>query len=123
MGTIERPGYRIEKLIYEAWPGLPVTAHLYLPSGLDDRAPGLVYACGHWMESGKLAGPIQSFCATTATLGIVTLVYDPIGQGERLGSWRDHGHLNALLVGSSQLGLMVWETIRALRLSGEPARG
>ena len=116
VGTVERAGYRIEKLVYEAWTGLPVTAHLYLPYHLAASAPGLVYACGHWMEAGKLAPTVQSFCASAALLGIVTLVYDPIGQGERLGSWRDHGHLNALLVGKSQVGLMVWESIRALEV-------
>jgi len=113
-GNMERPGYKIEKLVYEAWPGLPVAAHLYIPDLMENPSPGLVYACGHWMEAGKLALPVQSFCATAATLGIVTLVYDPIGQGERLESWRDHSHLNSLLVGESQMGWMVWESIRAL---------
>jgi len=114
VGKLDRPGYKIEKLIYEAWPGLPVTAHLYIPHPQKQPAPGLVYACGHWMEAGKLAPPVQSFCASAAAMGIVTLVYDPIGQGERLESWHDHGNLNALLVGQCQLGWMVWESIRAL---------
>lgn len=114
LGRLERPGYTIEKLLYEAWAGLKVTAHLYIPQNLEKPTAGLVYACGHWMEAGKLAPTVQSFCATAATLGIVTLVFDPIGQGERFESWRDHGHLNALLVGKSQIGLMVWESIRAL---------
>lgn len=114
LGKIERADYTIEKLVYEAWSGLPVTAHLYLPHHLEKSNPGLIYACGHWMEPGKLALPVQSFCAAAATLGIMTLVYDPIGQGERLESWRDHGHLDMLLVGQSQLGWMVWESIRAL---------
>jgi cephalosporin-C deacetylase-like acetyl esterase len=113
-GALRKTGYRIEKVVFEGWAGLPVTAHLYIPEQVDSPMPGLVYACGHWMESGKLAPDVQSFCATAATLGILSLVYDPIGQGERLGSWRDHGHLNTLLVGQSQLGLMVWESIRAL---------
>jgi cephalosporin-C deacetylase-like acetyl esterase len=122
-----QPGYRIEKLVYEAWAGLPVSAHLYLPNRLKQPCPGLVYACGHWMEAGKLAPPIQSFCAAAATLGFITLVYDPIGQGERLVSWREHRNLDALLVGQSQLGLMVWESIRALdylqsRPEVDPAR-
>jgi len=121
VGKLERQGYTIEKLIYEAWVGLPVTAHLYIPDHLEKPSPGLVYACGHWMEAGKLALPVQSFCAAAATLGIITLVYDPIGQGERLESWRDHGHLNALLIGESQIGWMVWESIRALDyLSSRP---
>ena len=114
LGELNRPGYKIEKLVYEAWAGLPVTAHLYIPDPLEQPSAGLVYACGHWMEAGKLALPVQSFCAAAATLGIVTLVCDPIGQGERLESWRDHGHLNALLVGYSQMGWMVWESVRAL---------
>ena len=114
LGELERPGYRIEKLVYEAWSGLPVTAHLYIPAKLEQPSPGLVYACGHWMEAGKLAPPVQSFCAAAAALGIITLVYDPIGQGERLESWRGHGNLKALLVGQSQLGGMVWESVRAL---------
>jgi cephalosporin-C deacetylase-like acetyl esterase len=114
MGEIQRQGYKIEKLVYEAWQDLPVTAHLYLPDTMKKPCPGLVYACGHWMEAGKLAPHIQSFCATTAQMGIATLVYDPIGQGERLDSWQAHGNLNALLVGQCQLGLMVWESIRAL---------
>ena len=114
MGKIERADYTIEKLVYEAWAGLQVTANLYVPHVLEKSNPGLIYACGHWMEAGKLALPVQSFCASAATLGIITLVYDPIGQGERLESWRDHGHLDMLLVGQSQLGWMVWESIRAL---------
>lgn len=114
VGKLERPGYTIEKLIYEAWPGLPVTAHLYIPVSITQPGPGLVYTCGHWMEAGKLAIPVQSFCASAAVLGITTLVYDPIGQGERLESWHDHGNLATLLVGRCQLGWMVWESIRAL---------
>jgi cephalosporin-C deacetylase-like acetyl esterase len=114
VGELERPGYRIEKLIYQAWEGLPVSAHLYIPASFQKPCPGLVYACGHWMEAGKLASSVQPFCATAALLGIVTIVYDPIGQGERLENWREHGNLNTLLVGQCQLGLMVWESIRAL---------
>jgi cephalosporin-C deacetylase-like acetyl esterase len=114
VGKLERPGYMIEKWVYEAWAGLPVTAHLYIPQNLDGPAPALIYACGHWMEAGKLALPVQSFCAAAAMQGIITLVYDPIGQGERLESWRDHGNLNALLLGRCQLGWMVWESMRAL---------
>lgn len=113
-GKLERAGYTIEKLIFEAWPGLPVSAHLYLPHTFEQPYPGLIYACGHWMEAGKLAVPIQSFCASAARLGIMTLVYDPIGQGERLENWCEHGNLSILLTGQCQLGLMVWESIRAL---------
>ena len=113
-GRMPRQGYTIEKWIYEAWAGLPVTAHLYIPEGVKGPVPAILYACGHWMEAGKLAPTVQSFCAGAAMLGFVTLAYDPIGQGERLESWHDHGNLNALLVGQCQLGWMVWESMRAV---------
>jgi len=111
-GTIERPGYTIRKLVYESLPGFTVTAHLYLPK--ESPAPAVLYSPGHWMENSKLEPDIQICCANLARLGFVVLVYDPIGQGERLGDWLDHGHLEPLLVGVSQEGLMVRESLRAI---------
>jgi len=114
VGNIERAGYTIQKLVYESLPGFTVTAHLYLPQERDLPAPAVLYAPGHWMENCKLEPDIQLFCANLARRGCVVLVYDPIGQGERLVDWRDHGHPEPLLVGLSQAGLMVWESIRAI---------
>ncbi|GAB4550387.1 MAG: alpha/beta hydrolase family protein [Anaerolineae bacterium] len=114
VGGIERAGYTIQKLVYESLPGFTVTAHLYLPQDTGSPVPAVLYAPGHWMENCKLEPDIQLFCANLARRGFVVLVYDPIGQGERLGDWRDHGHLEPLLVGLSQAGLMVWESMRAI---------
>jgi dienelactone hydrolase len=114
VGTIERTDYRIQKLVYESLPGFSVTAHLYLPKQTTFPAPAVLYSPGHWMENGKLEPDIQLLCANLAQRGCLVLVYDPIGQGERLGDWLDHGHLEALLVGVSQEGLMVWESMRAI---------
>jgi dienelactone hydrolase len=114
VGKIERPTYHIEKLVYETLPGFTVTAHIYLPGQTAFPAPAVLYSPGHWMENCKLEPDIQLFCANLAQRGFVVLVYDPIGQGERLGDWLDHGHLEPLLVGMSQEGLMVWESIRAI---------
>jgi cephalosporin-C deacetylase-like acetyl esterase len=121
VGAIERPAYRIEKLVYEPRPGFRVSAHLYLPRQAAFPAPAVLYSPGHWMENGKLEPDVQTCCANLARLGLVVLVYDPIGQGERLGDWLDHGHLEPLLVGLSQAGLMVWESMRAIDyLAGRP---
>ncbi|HCL29520.1 MAG TPA: hypothetical protein DIC52_13910, partial [Candidatus Latescibacteria bacterium] len=38
-GTIERRHYRVEKVLYESRPGCLVSAHLYVPKGLQDKAP------------------------------------------------------------------------------------
>jgi dienelactone hydrolase len=121
VGRIERPGYLIEKLIFEPRPGLPTPAHLYLPRQIEEPAPAVLYSPGHWMENGKLEPDIQVCCANLARLGCAVMVYDPIGQGERLGDWLDHGHLEPLLVGITQAGLMVWESLRAIDyLAGRP---
>ena len=114
VGVLPRAGYTIEKVIYETLPGLWAAAHVYIPTGLRAPAPAVLFAPGHWMENGKLEPDIQMCCANLALRGLVVLVYDPIGQGERLGDWMEHGHLEPLLVGVSQTGLMVWESMCAL---------
>jgi len=82
-GVVERDAYKIEKLIFESRPGFLVTANLYLPKGRSGRLPGVVGTCGH-SANGKAAGAYQSFCQGLAKMGYVVLIYDPIGQGERL---------------------------------------
>src|SRR6185436_4783578 len=46
-------GYTIEVGTYEAVPGLPVPALLYLPA-TDGPHPAAVHAPGHWMENARL---------------------------------------------------------------------
>jgi dienelactone hydrolase/pimeloyl-ACP methyl ester carboxylesterase len=82
-GVVERDTYRIEKIIFESRPNFPVTANLYIPTGRKLPLPGVVGSCGH-SATGKAIDAYQSFAQGLARLGYVTLIYDPIGQGERL---------------------------------------
>ncbi len=82
-GTVERDGYRIENIIFESRLGFPVTANVYIPTNTSGPFPGVVGTCGH-STNGKAAGSYQSFAQGLAKLGYVCLIYDPIGQGERL---------------------------------------
>jgi dienelactone hydrolase len=82
-GVVERDAYRIEKVIFESRPNFPVTANLYLPKGGKTPAPAVVGACGHSLN-GKGEPAYQSFAQGLARQGYVCLIYDPIGQGERL---------------------------------------
>jgi len=82
-GVVQRDAYRIEKLIFESRPGFLVTANLYIPKGRTFPLPGVVGTCGH-SANGKCAEAYQSFAQGLARLGYVVLIYDPIGQGERL---------------------------------------
>ena len=82
-GTVERDGYKIEKIIIESRPSFFVTGNLYLPQGRKGPLPGVVGVCGH-SANGKAAEAYQSFAQGLARQGYVTFIFDPIGQGERL---------------------------------------
>lgn len=82
-GTVEREAYKIEKVIFESRPQFLVTANLYLPKGKKFPLPGVVGTCGH-STNGKAADAYQAFCQGLARMGYVVLIFDPIGQGERL---------------------------------------
>ena len=82
-GVIEREDYKIEKLIFESRPDFLVTANVYVPKGRDFPLPGVVGTCGH-SANGKASEFYQSYAQGLARLGYVVLIYDPLGQGERL---------------------------------------
>lgn len=81
-GAVDRDGYTIEKIIFESRPNFPVTANLYLPK-THDKVPGVIGTCGH-SANGKAAEAYQAFAQGLARQGYACLIYDPIGQGERL---------------------------------------
>jgi len=126
-GTVERDAYRIEKVIFESRPGFLVTANLYIPKGRKFPLPAVVGTCGH-SDNGKAAEFYQAFSQGLARLGYVVLIYDPIGQGERL-QYLDENfkprfrpgtaeHLHAgnqqFLVGEFFGTWRAWDGIRAL---------
>lgn len=126
-GTVKRDGYVIDNVIFESRPGFPVTANLYLPLSSDGPVPAVVGTCGH-STNGKAAGAYQSYAQGLARLGIACLVYDPIGQGERiqyadknLKSTVGVGVLEHLHAGNQQFlvdeffgNWRAWDGIRAL---------
>ena len=87
-GKVERDAYTIEKVIFESRPDFLVTANLYVPKGKPFPLPGVVGSCGH-SANGKAAEAYQSFAQGLARMGYVVLIFDPIGQGERL----QYGHV------------------------------
>ena len=80
---VEREQYRIENVIFESRPGMLVTANLYLPKNRKGPFPGVIGSCGH-SANGKAGDAYQPFAQTLAKLGYACLIFDPIGQGERL---------------------------------------
>ncbi|OHB73284.1 MAG: hypothetical protein A2Z25_09555 [Planctomycetes bacterium RBG_16_55_9] len=82
-GVVERDAYKIENVVFESRPNFLVTANLYIPKGRQFPLPGVVGTCGH-SETGKAVDAYQSFAQGLARQGYVVLIYDPLGQGERL---------------------------------------
>lgn len=127
VGSLERPRYRIEKLVFESRPRCLVTANLYVPSGLTTPAPGVIAACGHSAD-GKAYGLYQGFCQRLALSGFVALIYDPFNQGERdqYARLRDREAVSACTRAHNMMGKQLelvgeffgmwraWDGIRAL---------
>ena len=55
VGKLERRGYTIEKLVYEAWPGLPVSAHFIPPGSPGRTRPGTGICVRALDGSGKIS--------------------------------------------------------------------
>ncbi len=126
-GVVERDQYKIEKVIFESRPGFLVTADLYVPKGRSFPLPGVVGTCGH-SDTGKAYQAYQGFAQGLARMGYVVLIFDPLGQGERLQYANEklksrigvgvREHLYAgnqqFLVGEFVGAWRAWDGIRAL---------
>ena len=127
-GTIERDGYTIEKLIYQSLPDFYVTCTLYLPNGIIQPAPAVLFVCGH-SDLGKGYPTYQAVCVDLAQNGFVVLAMDPPGQGERFQYWdadndrrviggctteHTYAGMQYVLRGASISRHFIWDAMRAI---------
>lgn len=118
IGTLQRDGYRVEKVVFQTMPGVWMTANAYVPEG-EGKFPAVLCVHGHWSRA-KQDPVVQSRCIGLAKLGFFVLVVDAFGAGERglqeaLGEY--HGEMvGATLfpVGLTLCGLQVYENTRAV---------
>jgi len=116
-------GIRIEKVLFESQSNFWVSGNVYVPRTTSDCKPpypGLIVPCGH-TDNGKAAAGYQYAGIAGARAGFVSLVYDPVDQGERVVSpdrmsWRGHNWGGALAdrLGWSFARIRVWDAMRAL---------
>lgn len=127
-GSIERPTYRVDKVIFESRPGFHVTGNLYVPTKVRRPIPAVLVQMGH-APQGKSYPSYQRVCQGLAKLGFVAFGFDPQGQGERIyypdssgkrtrtGSVDDE-HSTAgrqmLLTGDTATRLQTWDAVRAV---------
>ncbi len=126
-GTIQKEGYRVEKLIYESLPGYFVTSALFIPDKLNGKAPAILNPIGHSPLSFR-RDVYQHTIINLVKKGFIVLAYDPIGQGERLqyydfesGKSRfrsntEHSYPGAqcFISGYSSAKYFVWDGIRGI---------
>jgi dienelactone hydrolase len=125
VGSFEREGYRLEKVVYESQPNFHISANLYVPTRGRPPYPGVLFQMGHTLD-GK-AG-YQRCCQWLARFGYLVLGFDPMGQGERtyypgttpsrsrLGADEEHTRpgRQMLLKGDTSTRLQTWDAVRSL---------
>ncbi len=126
-GVIQRDDYRVEKIIYESMPGYYVTAALFVPDNITDKAPAILNAIGHSTQSFR-RDIYQHLIINLVKKGFIVFAYDQIGQGERLQYYDDglgkskfsstieHSYPGAqcFISGYSPARYFIWDGIRAI---------
>ncbi|MFO0938550.1 MAG: hypothetical protein U0798_18755 [Gemmataceae bacterium] len=103
-GKIDRGDYTIEKVFFQSMPGHSVCGNLYRPAKIEGKAPGVLFAHGHWengrfheeseaaakamvargeepdVERAKLF--MQALPVTLAKLGFVCFQFDMVGYAD-----------------------------------------
>jgi hypothetical protein len=82
-GIIKKDGYRIEKIVFESFPGFYVTGCLYIPEKIKKNAPAVLNVIGHNQEAFR--NPLyQVINYNLVKKGIIVFAIDPPGQGEHV---------------------------------------
>ncbi|HWB98513.1 MAG TPA: acetylxylan esterase [Bryobacteraceae bacterium] len=116
-GVLDRPDYRVEKIVLESMPGLFVTGNLYLPKGLSAPAPAIIYVSGHSPGPWGAKVQYQHHGIWFARHGYAAFLLDTIEFGEISGihhGTHDLGMWYWLSLGYTPAGPEVWNAIRAL---------
>lgn len=116
-GTLNRPLYRIEKVVFQSLPGLYVTGNFYVPNEAPGPLPTVLYLCGH--APGPLGAKVnyQDRAAWFAAHGFACLIIDTLEFGEIAGIHHGLHDLNMwhwLSLGYTPAGTEVWNAMRAL---------
>jgi cephalosporin-C deacetylase-like acetyl esterase len=127
-GVILKKGYRIEKIVFESFPGFYVTGCLYIPDKIKGKAPAVLNVIGHNQESFRNQ-LYQVINFNLVKKGIIVFAIDPPGQGEHVQYYDPKIKLSSIgysvvehcyfgnqcfLSGSSCAKYFIWDGIRAI---------
>ncbi len=127
-GTLQKDGYRVEKIVFESMPNFYVTGALFIPEGHSGRGPAILDVIGHSAQAFR-RDIYQNVILNLVHKGFVVFAIDPLGQGERLqyydpqqgksivgSSTMEHSHagVQCFLAGRSIASYFTWDGIRAI---------
>jgi cephalosporin-C deacetylase-like acetyl esterase len=129
VATHERPGYRVENVMFQSRPDFWVTGNLYIPTNAAGPFAGVISPCGHYPLS-RMEPEYQAVYINLVKAGFVVLAYDPIGQGERRQYWNPQTNQTEvasastyehsmpgqvlLLMGEDLTHYRIWDGMRAI---------
>jgi dienelactone hydrolase len=128
MGTVEKDGFRVEKIVFESMPNFFVTSCLFVPDNLQGKTPAILNLIGH-TDIAFRAPNYQQLVLNLVNKGFIVLAVDPLGQGERLqyydsainrsvvgGPTTEHSYFGkqCFLTGGSAARYFTWDGIRAI---------
>jgi dienelactone hydrolase len=87
VSSSEHPGFRVENVLFESFPGWQVNATVYVPADFRPPFPAVVVPVGH---SGKQYESYQFPCQYFARSGFLAVCFDPPGQASEKQPGNDH---------------------------------
>jgi len=121
-GRVDEDRFTVEKVRFQSRPGLYVTGNLYVPKGLKEPVPAILYVCGHGgvKKDGVSFGNkvhYQHHGSWFARHGYVCLTIDSLQLGEiesihhgtyryKMWWWNNRGYTPA--------GVEAWNCVRAI---------
>jgi len=127
-GITEEENLIIENVIYEARENVYVTANLYIPKKRKTPCGAVLFQCGH-SNDGKFYPQYQKAAKIIANSGVIVLVQDPQGQGERANYYEpsigatmiettcpDHQHsgIQCYMIGDSPIRYFIADAMRSI---------
>jgi dienelactone hydrolase len=127
-GTVQKHGYRIEKIIYQPVPGYYEAGCLYIPDNLKGKAPAILNVIGHDQIAYK-EEYYQVIITNLVKKGMIVFVIDPLGQGEHVQYYDtalkfsaigysvvEHSYFGNIcfLTGTPSAKYFAWDGIRAI---------
>lgn len=100
--------FTLERVLLSPAPGALASANVYIPAGRDGRGPALLLVVGH-TDRGKADPEYQYVAQAMAHAGLLTLVLDPLGEGERFEHYEQGLDFQPIQGCSGEHDLLDWK--------------